>query len=62
MAWNINVVVSFQDTITFDQWENILSVNEKLLSKFRYFENYKRNLDSYFTFCVSGQLKTRLEQ
>ena len=41
----------------------ILSVNEKLpLLKFRYFENYKRNLDSYFPFHVSGQLQTRLEQ
>ena len=43
--------------------DNILSVNEKLpLLKFRYFETYKRNLDSYFTFRVSGQLQTRLEQ
>ena len=41
----------------------ILSVNEKLpLLKFRYFENYKRHLDSYFTFRVSDQLQTRLEQ
>ena len=40
----------------------ILSVNEKLLLlKFRYFENYKRNLDSYFTFRVSDQLQTLLE-
>ena len=40
-----------------------LSVNEKLpLLKFRHFENYKRNLDSYFTFRVSGQLQTRLKQ
>ena len=42
---------------------NLLSINEKLpLLKFQYFENYKRNLDSYFTFLVSGQLQTRLEQ
>ena len=41
----------------------ILRVNEKLpLLKFQYFENYKRNLDSYFTFRVSGQLQTHLEQ
>ena len=41
----------------------ILSVNEKLLLlKFRYFKNYKRNLESYFTFLVSGQLQTHLEQ
>ena len=40
----------------------ILSINEKLpLLKFRYFENYKWNLDSYFVFRVSGQLQTRLE-
>ena len=42
---------------------NILNVNGKLpLLTFRYFENCKRNLDSYFTFRVSGQLKTRLVQ
>ena len=42
---------------------NILSVNEKVpLLKFRYFENYKRHLDSYFTFRVSDQLQKRLEQ
>ena len=41
---------------------HILSVNEKLpLLKFRYFENYKRHLDSYFTFRVSDHLQTRLE-
>ena len=32
------------------------------LLKFRYFENYIRNLDGYFTFRVYGQLQTRLEQ
>ena len=32
------------------------------LLKFWYFENYKRNLDSYFAFRVSGQLQTGLEQ
>ena len=43
--------------------ENILSINEKLPPlKFPYFENYKRNLDSYFTFRISGQLQTCLEQ
>ena len=42
---------------------DILSVNGKLpLLTFRYFENCKRNLDSYFTFRVSGQLQTRLVQ
>ena len=41
----------------------IRRVIEKLpLLKFHYFENYKRNLDSYFTFRVSGQLQTHLEQ
>ena len=45
------------------QMHIILRVNEKLpLLKFRYFENYKRNLDSYFTFLVSDQLQTCLEQ
>ena len=42
---------------------HILSVNEKLpFLQFRYFENYKRNRDSYFTFRVSGRLQTCLEQ
>ena len=46
-----------------DEGASILSVNEKLpLLKFRYFENYQRNMNSYFTFRVSGQLQTRLEQ
>ena len=41
----------------------ILSVNEKPpFLKCRYFENYKKIPDSYFTFRVSGQLHTRLEQ
>ena len=41
----------------------ILSISEKLpLLKFRYFENYKRHLDSYLTFCVSDQLQIHLEQ
>ena len=46
--------------ILADIW-NIL--NEKLpLLKFRYFENYKRNLDSYLAFCVSDQLQICIEQ
>ena len=45
------------------RFDTVLSVSEKLpLLKFQFFENYKRNVDSYFTFHVSGQLKTRLEQ
>ena len=43
--------------------KNIHSINEKLpLMKFRYFENYRRHLDSYFTFRVSDQLQIRLKQ
>ena len=43
---------------------NVLSVNEKLpLLTVRYFENYKRHLESYFTFRVSDQpLQKHLEQ
>ena len=41
----------------------ILGISEKLpLLKFRHFENYKRNLDSFFTFHISGQQQIRLEQ
>ena len=52
--------VGFDCVGTF-AFSTILSVNKKLpLLKFRYFGNYNRNPDSYFTFHVSGILQTRL--